>query len=399
MKSKLCWATFIPVTLIVIALKAMESLNVFASLPAKTLSYLALGLVLIMFIINIIFVALDRKTSPAYLLTRNIPAALFLLISAALITSKSALTIIIDIQNNSFDIMSLALTLLGMFTAICLVVISLAHIQGRNFLPRMGAFLLAMPVWAGLVLVNEFLDNRKLSLADVDEFRLFALAFVMIFLFKLSMIIATVDGRNPVKAMYLYGLPMATLGLAIGVVNIIDIIVNGLDYSENVFAFALSSLGIYALFFLYEITKLSRTNSEQFIKFDLDDFDEEQRAYGAHQDNYVVAPDEQTGDYDYDYSTASEEVEDYVATPDENYTSDYDYSYSVGRDKDDFVVAPETEEGDDAIYVDKDVVGDFEEGVLGARTQSVESPVNEKETDYDEEQMAKINKLIEDINS
>ncbi len=394
--------TFVPVALIAIAIKVFEALNVFPSVPVKMFSYTALGLVVLMFVINIIFVAADRKTSPAYLLTRNISAAVFLLISAAMITSKSALISIVDIQNDKFDGMTLALTVLGILTAICFVVISLAHIQGRNFLPRMGALFLAMPVWAGLVLVNEFLDNRKVSLADVDEFKLFTMAFAMIFLFKLSMIIATVDGRNPVKAMYLYGLPMAALGISVGAVNVCSIITSGLDYSENVFASALCALGLYAVMLIAEITKNSRTKEEQVIKFDLDDFDQEQRVYGAHQDNFVAAPEEQTGDYDYDYSSASEESENYVTQTDKNYTSDYDYDYSYGgtNDQDDLVAPPEpVEEDDDVIYVDSDVVEDFEERILSGRTQNIKSPVNAKETDYDAEQMAKIDKLIEDINS
>ena len=405
MKSKLCWVTFMPVALITLVLKVLEAFDVFSSLPAKTLSYTALFLVLLMFVINIVFVAADRKTSPAYLLTRNIPAAVFMFISAAMITSKSALTTIVDVQNDRFDFMTLALTLLGFMTAICFVVISLAHIQGRNFLPRMGAFFLAMPVWAGLVLVNEFLDNRKVSVADIDEFKLFTMAFIMIFLFKLSMIVATVDGRNPVKAMYLYGFPMAAVSVAIGAENICGIIKNGIDYSENVFAFALLSLALYAIVLIVEMTKLSRTKEEQAIKFDLDDFDEEQRVYGSHQDNYVVAPEEKTGDYDYDYTSASIESEIYVTAKDDKYTSDYDYDYDYGgyggdSDKDDLVEPPEqSDEDDDVIYVDSGVVDEFEEKVFSQRAQTISSPFNGEETEYDEEQMAKINKLIEDINS
>ncbi len=406
MKSKLCWATFVPATIIAVALKVIEAFNLIPSIPSKTLSYSALGVILLSFVINIFFVASDRETSPAYLLARNIPAAVFALLAAAMITSKSALTVILDVQNKQLDAMTFALAILGMVTAICLVVISLAHLQGRNFLPRMGALFLVMPVWTGLVLVNEFLENRKVSVADVDEFKLFALAFGMIVLFKLSMIIATIDGRNPVKSMYLYGLPMASLGICIGVYTISGIIQNGLDYSENVFTFAITALGLYVLFFTREITKLSRTKSEQMIKFDLDDFDEEQRVYGAHQDNFVAAPEEQTGDYDYDYTSASEESEVYVTEKDKHYTSDYDYDYDYGgyggkSDQDDLVAPPEpaSEEDDDIIYVDSSVVDDFEGKVVGQKTQNVTSLVNEEETEYDDEQMAKINKLLDDINS
>ena len=404
MKSKLCWVTFIPAALAVVCIKVLEAFNIFPDLPTNTLSYIGVTVVLVMFAINIIFIAADKKTSPAYLLSRDVPAALFAIIGAGAIASRTALTLIQSLQNNTFEFMTLMMTIFGVAAAICMVVIGLAHLQGRNFLPRMAALLLVLPVWAGLALINEFLNNRKVSVAGVDTFRLFALAFGMIVLFKLSMIIATVDGRNPVKALYLYGLPFAAIGMGIGAANIANIIQHGIDYSENVIGLAFFSLGLYTVFFLIELTKYARTKDEQIVQFDLDEFDEDQRIYGAFQDNYVAAPEEQTGDYDYDYSHAGVEVESFVSSKNEDYTPDYDYYYGYGDSHEDeeLVVAPEedVEEDNDAIYVDSRLVGDFEEPVLGARTfPNEEAYINNDENDIDEVDMDKINKLIDDINS
>ena len=60
MKSKLCWIPFIPVTIAVIVLKVCETLNVFPLLPTNTLSYISIGLVLLMFAVNIVFTIADK---------------------------------------------------------------------------------------------------------------------------------------------------------------------------------------------------------------------------------------------------------------------------------------------------------------------------------------------------
>lgn len=399
MKSKLCWISFIPLTLAAVLIKVLQMFGIGFAEDDYLASYISLCAVLLMFVINIVFVALDKKTSSTYILKKNIPAAVFAILAAAMITSKSALELILSLQNHSFNFFVLAVSVFGFLTSVCLVVISLAHLQGRNFLPNMGGLFLCMDIWGGLMLINEFLKNRTASIYKINPLILFAYAFGMIFLFKLGMIISTVKGKNPVKALYLYGMPFAAIGIIIGAMNVISIIKNGLDYSENVIGFGLCALGLYVIFFLIEISRYSLTKEEQILKYDLDDFDEEQRVYGAFQDNTVVAPEEQTGDYDYDYSSSTEEAENYVTAADEDYTDDYDYEYGYGgsdkTDADDLVVAPEVEEDDDAIYVEKDKVETFEEGVVESNKENH----LDNEAEVSEQDQERIDKLIEDINS
>lgn len=396
MKSKLCWIPFIPLTLVAILVKVLQMFSIGFSPDDNTPSYIAVGAVLLMFAVNIVFVAMDKELSSAYIMNKNISAAIFAILAAAMITSKSALVLILSLQNKAYSFFTLMLTIFGMLTAICLVIIALAHLQGRNFLPRMGGFFLAMPIWAGLVLIDEFLNNRTVSVYYVNPVKLFCYAFLMIFMFKLGMVIATVKGKNPVKSVFLYGLPLAGLGITIGVYNVFSIILNGLDYSENVFGFAFFALGLYIISFAAEITKKCYTKDEQILKYDLDDFDEEQRVYGSNQDNTVFVPDEQTGDYDYDYTNSSTEAENYVTAADDNYTNDYDYDYGDSKEAEDLVVAPDVEVEDDAIYVEKDKVEDFEEQVVESNKEAYEL---HKEVELSDEEKEKVDKMIEDINS
>ena len=396
MKVKLCWIPFIPLSVAAVAVMVMQKLGIVFSPDDCIPAYIAVAAVLLMFAVSVVFTAMDKMTSPMYLMSRNIPSAVFAVLAAGMIASKSALTTILALQNGSFNLFTFGMVFFGMLTAICFVVIALAHVQGKNFLPRMGALFLAMPVWSGLMLINEFLNNRTVSVISINPIPLFCFAFLMIYTFKLSMVVATISGKNPVKAMFLYGLPFATIGFIYGFVNIVNIITSGIDYSENVIGFAFLSLALYVVFFNIEITKKAFTKDEQVVKFDLDDFDEEQRVYGAYQDNTVVAPEEQTGDYDYDYTFATEDAEEFVTETDSSYTEEYDYidSYGNTHEADDLVVAPD-DNGDDAILVEKDKVENFEEGVL--ESNKINRELQESD-DYSEEQMKKIDDLISDIN-
>ncbi|MCH5303454.1 MAG: hypothetical protein J1E41_01200 [Ruminococcus sp.] len=369
MKSKLCWISFIPFAILAVVIEVLQNNSILFSKDSNLAPYLVVGAVLVILLINIIFVAIDKKSSPVYLLSMNIPAAAFATLAAALVASKSALIMILDLQNHTYTLFTLALSVFGILTSICLVIIALAHIQGRNFFPRMGVLFLSMPVWAGLMLISEFLSNRTVSVSSVNPINLFCYAFTMIFLFKLAMLIATVDGKNPVKSMYLYGLPLAGLGLAVGVNTIFSIIYDGFDYSENIISFAFFAFALYVISFNIELSKNSYSNEEQLLEYDLDDFDNNQ-SITAIQDNFVVMSERQTDDYDYDYS-------------------------SVAGADDDFVVAPDIKE-DDVIYIEKNKAESFEEGVVGRKSKSEKLEIEDSE---EQSEMNKIDKIIEDIDN
>ena len=78
----------------------------------------------------------------------------------------------------------------------------------------------------------------------------------------------------------------------------------------------------------------------------------------------------------------------------------YDYyGYGTQEEAEQLVVAPDAVAEDDAIYVDSSVVSDFEDNVLGTHAQEIESAPVEEEKVYDDTDMEKINKLLDEINS
>ena len=81
MKSKLCLIPFIPLTVAAAAVMVMQKFSIVFTQDTTLPSYIAVGLVLLMFAVNIVFTALDKETSPMYLLNRNIPSAVFSVLS------------------------------------------------------------------------------------------------------------------------------------------------------------------------------------------------------------------------------------------------------------------------------------------------------------------------------
>ena len=423
MKSKLCWIPFILFSLAAIALLILGNFSVI-NLENNVVSYLVLGSILAMFAVNIVFVAIDRKTSPIYLISRNIPAAVFSMLAAALVASKSSLNAILNLQGGTVDYFNLVVSVFGMLTAVSLVVIALSHIQGRNFLPNMSYFFLMMPVWGGLMLISEFLGNRIVSVNAIDPLSIFMYSFVMIYLFKLSMVITTVDGKNPVKSMFLYGFPLSGLGLTIGTKGICSIITNGFDYSENITHFLCLAIAIYAIFINIELTRFMKTKDEQIVKFDLDEYGEVEARYGGYGtngDDFVVSSDKTTDDYD--YALAGIEAESFVRAPENINTDDTDYGYDIENYDYGLVVAPD-EVDDGAIYIKKEAAESFVTGVPeqsepAASDTPVIQPAEQSEPEVaekrvitpqepiivtheaseDEETMAKIDRLIADMNN
>ncbi|MGN1129857.1 MAG: hypothetical protein ACI4Q8_00790 [Ruminococcus sp.] len=387
--SKLTWITALPVCVFTILVKVLQSLGVQFPFDDYIVSYSVITVILAMFAINIIFVATDNKTSPVHILNRNIPASLFALLSSVFVTAYSVLAIIQILQAGAINFVAIVTAGFGVLSAIGFVIVALAHFQGRNYMPRMGAYLLVLPCWSCLMLISEFLNNRQKSALTIDPIKLFTFLFAMIFLYMVSMVIATIDGKNPVKACFLYGLPMAVCGVGYGVSEITSVFVNGLDFSENSLGFAFFAIALYGLSVIWELTAKLKTTDEQIAVFDAGDIDENNRMYGAEGDDLLI-PEENTGDYDYDYGNAITEAEDFVTELDYNYLEEKDKPINAPSDEEDFIVATEndTDENDDAIYISKDKAESFESGILERQYEELS-----------EEDSKRIDDLIAEINT
>jgi hypothetical protein len=229
-------------------------------------------------------------------------------------------------QHSDYNLLKLMIAGFGLFASVAMVSISLAHVQGRNYMPKVGIFFIFIPIWLCLSITSAFLESRTHSIAEIDPVINMVQIFAMIFLLNLPMVIAVIEGKNAVKSCFVYGFPVAILGILEGINTVQSVIITGFDYSENVFGMAFFFMGIYALLLNIELTKRCKTVDEQELIFDMDDSEGYDGYYGETAEEFAVSErDDSTDDYfygyvyGYAYGPSKEELEGYVMEPDESY--------------------------------------------------------------------------------
>lgn len=411
MKVKLSWFTFFPAIVLVALIKILELAGVTQLFQVVSAPYMAVFVIVLSFGVNLIFSLLDKETSPVYILKRNTPAGVFAMLTAACVASKSFLSLIQVLQNYPFDLLAVITSLVGVVAAISFVILALAHIQGKNYMPRIGVCFLSIPVWCCFVLIKTFLENRTVSTADIDPVYNFALIFAMILFLNIPMVVSVIQGKNAVKSCFVYGMPMALLGILSGVDTVVNVINGGLDYSENIVGFAFLFMGIYILLFNYELTKNIKNVNELEICYDADEIADYGELYGTTKEEVVVSDSNYDGDYFYGYEYGygtTEAEDDFVTVKNDEYENhDYDYGEVV---LDDVLVTaeevPDEKDGDQgAIFISKDAAEVFEHNIL-TPDEEIEQTENVKKvaetadnTNADNDTLKKVDRLLAEIGS
>jgi len=413
MKVKLSWFSFLPAVVLVVLIKILELAGVSQLFGVISAPYMAVIVVALSFGVNLLFSVLDKETSPVYIMNKNTTAGVFAMLTAACVASKSFLNLIFTMYNSTYDLLTIVTSGVGIAAAIAFVIIALAHVQGKNYMPRLGLFFLSIPTWLCLVLIKTFLESRTVSAVDIDPVYNFSLIFAMLLFLNLPMVISIIDGKNAVKGCFVYGLPMTLLGLLSGINTIENIIAGGLDYSENIVGFAFLFMGIYILLFDYELTKKVKSVKQFEFSFDADEIVDYSEFYGMTKEDVVVSDTEYEGDYDYlyGYEYGEADVEDdFVTAKDEEYENhDYDYGEVV---LDDVLVKAEEDpaeedESQGAIYISKDAAEVFEHNILGTEAEAeseddsiINKPPTIDRTKRDEsDTMDKVDRLLAEIGS
>lgn len=433
MKVKLSWFTFFP-ALVIIAIiniaKIVGNVQMFGSFSA---SYLSVFVVIISFAVNFLFSFLDKKTSDIYLINRNIPAAVFSLLSAGGIASKSFLSVLQSMLLSEYDVLTLITSGVGLVAAISFVAISIAHLQGKNYAPKMGAFFISIPIWICLLLIRKFMDARVISATDLNPIPIFLCIFSVILFLNLPMIIAIIEGKNPVKKIFVYGFPFIILGILNGFNTIYSMVTIGFDYSENILGITFVLLSLYVLFILIEMTFNANTVDDYEFVFDADELEGKEDYYGLSKDDFAISElSEEEREADYDYSVKEQEIDDFITGKSELLTNESGFRPEI----DDVIVsADNSKEESDVIFVSRDKADIFEQNIASTaynkskieenkvnvempnsvndeantisendnavKLENLEIPANVKQQFEDEENEAikKIDKLIVEIGS
>lgn len=268
MKTKFCLIPFIPAALFMMFLKYTEAglaeNETFMGLHSIQLSYLAVGIGAALFLICVAVNIFDKKTAQFYSLAKNPVCAVFAFLAGILIACEGAFAIMNDVSAGTFSVFPLIGSAFSVLGAIAFIYVASCHFSGKNCQNSAAVLVLLPALWGCVKLLVSFLSYTTRSVLSTDMIGLICYVFITLFFFSNAMVLSNLEGRNPVKGCYIYGLPMIACLLAYSTKLIMEnaVATGSFDFKELLLPAGFLSLAVYALAFLIELTLKCRTKDQ-----------------------------------------------------------------------------------------------------------------------------------------
>lgn len=327
MKIKNALIPFVPITLMMIAVKlislfGLDSDGLFLGMSGMTLTYIVIGLTLLLFLVCIVMNIFDRKTAQVYNVRKNPIAGILAILSGLAIAASSMFSVVSNQAETEYYVMTLITAALSIPAAIALIMMSKVHFSGKSTASSVSLFYVFPSLWGCAELVTEFLSATKVSISATDMTSLFCYIFLTLYLFSHSMIVSKIKGRHPVKACFIYGFPAAAVSITFGIYEIMyaSRAVENLGFSTIIVGAELLILGLYAMTSLIEMSGNVLTNDEVEILDSMpDDDDPKEESYASianYDDELVVSQTENINDIngndEIGYVASAEDINDFI---------------------------------------------------------------------------------------
>jgi len=232
MKVKLSWIPFILFTPVLVGLALYTSIfpdaeQLFMGFGVSILPYAIAGVTLVMFLFCLLFKAIDRKTADYYVIKRNIPAGLFGLITAATIAAEGGISLLEAKSSGDISAYAVVYVVFTLLSALAIVIMSLMHLTKTTSSKGLSVYLLMPAIWSAIKLVNVFVNNAEISLANTDVLQLLTLIAVTLYFFFYAQLISAIRSRGTLKNTIVMGLISVSLLIASCAVPVYDIVVSG----------------------------------------------------------------------------------------------------------------------------------------------------------------------------
>ena len=282
MKAKHAIIPFVPAILLMTFFKLMSiSHDNFMGMNKTSIKYVVIGISLGLFVICILINLFDRKTAPVYPVSKNLFAGIFAILTgftmmASSITAASELLMLGD-GTTEMKIVGAVCAVFALPAGLAMTLISRVHFAGKSNINNLSVLFVFPSLWACAELVYSFLQATKVSLysRETDLTGLFCFIFAALFFFSNSMVISRIKGRNPVKGLFVYGLPMVSLTLSYGVYELFLGMRDKLDKKVYLFAAFFLCAGLYAISFIFEVYTNYYSKDDLEIVTGMEDDEEE----------------------------------------------------------------------------------------------------------------------------
>lgn len=232
MKVKLSWIPFILFTPVLVGLALYTSIfpdaeQLFMGFGVSILPYAIAGVTLVMFLFCLLFKAVDRKTADYYVIKRNVPAGLFGLITAATIAAEGGISLLQAKSSGELSAYAVVYVAFTLLSALAIVIMSLMHITKTTSSKGLSVYLLMPAIWSAIKLVNVFVSNAEISLANTDVLQLLTLIAVTLYLFFYAQLVSAIRSKGTLKNTIVMGLISVSLLIASSSVPIYNIVLSG----------------------------------------------------------------------------------------------------------------------------------------------------------------------------
>lgn len=269
MKIKLSWIPFIPLVFGVVLLRIYQVLFVESNIDttlmdANTMTLIYGGGIALLLILVGILSLTDKKTSPVYMVNKNFLGGVFAIVAGAIISFDAVLMFLSCYNGGIVDITKVINAVFSILGAVAFIFMGLVSVTGKNFLKKMPAFMLIPAIWSCARLIITFMSYTTIAVASKDVTDLIYMVFTTLFLFNASMVYIGLQGKNPVKACFIYGMPAIASILAYNGALITKQISSGgtFDVMANLQCFEYLALALFMVFFLLELTSRAKEKEE-----------------------------------------------------------------------------------------------------------------------------------------
>lgn len=272
MKVKLSWIPFIIFTPVLVGLALYTSIfpdaeQLFMGFGVSILPYAIAGVTIVMFLFCLLFKAIDRKTADYYVIKRNIPAGLFGLITAATIAAEGGISLLQAKSSGELSAYAVVYVAFTLLSALAIVIMSLMHLTRTTSSKGLSVYLLMPAIWSAIKLVNVFVNNAEISLANTDVLQLLTLIAVTLYFFFYAQLISAIRSKGTLKNTIVMGLISVSLLIASSAVPVYDIVVSGVipeiyslvPLAQNI------ALILYIFSFMAELTSQALRKDEMKV--------------------------------------------------------------------------------------------------------------------------------------
>lgn len=307
MKVKASWVTFVPIMVGAVLLHIYyiiflggESINqpLFGEyelvINQGTEPELIVLLAAVLFIFCSFFSLIDRKTSP-YCEIKSAPLSGLFLAAAGLLLSVDSF---VKVQTSGEWAV---VHFFGLAAAVVFALSGMGLLVGYNVCNKMRILMIVPTVWSSLCMVTTFISHRR-DAPSYAFFDVFTYVFMTLYIFENSMVLSSIEIKNPVKSSFKYGF-LFILFACVYCISDISKSVNELGgFNATLYFgyFVVAFLAAYALFFNMKLSSCMITKKKAAELRDEPEEDEEEEeekteddapeaAFGVGSTKYVTA--------------------------------------------------------------------------------------------------------------